>query len=236
MFFNLRKGIAFPLLFFMVGFTTAQTGSGHVIDQNRLLSDFSFIEVEDGIDVYLTPGNTTTVLVKADDNLADKILTNVKGQVLSIEMNGSYRQAKKLEVHITLPKLSGIEASGGSDVYSTKRFELAELKIALSGGSDLNFELTADKLYCALSGGSDAELKGSVNELKAQTSGGSDLKAKNLEIQKCELYASGGSDAYVWVAEELEMEASGASDIYYRGKPNITRQRASGASDIHPMR
>lgn len=234
--FKLRKVFAFSLLIFAMGYTSAQTGSGHVVDQNRNLSDFSFIEVEDGIDVYLTPGSATTVMVKADDNLVDKIQTKVSGQVLSIEMSGSYRQAKKLEVHISLPKIAGIAASGGSDVYSTKRFDVSDLKLELSGGSDISFELNADKLYCTLSGGSDADLKGTVNVLKAQTSGGSDLKAKYLEIRKCELYASGGSDAYVWVKDQLEMEASGASDIYYRGQPNITRQRASGASDIHPMK
>lgn len=234
--FKLKKVLAFFILVFITGLAFGQTGSGNVIEQGRSLSDFSFIEVEDGIDVYLTPGTSTSVTVKADDNLADRILTRVSGKVLSIEMNGSYRQAKKLEVHITLPKLAGIEASGGSDVYSTERFELAELKIGLSGGSDLHFEMNADQVYCNLSGGSDAELKGTVKQLEAQTSGGSDLKAKDLEIRKGKIYASGGSDAYVWVKDELEMEASGASDIYYKGQPNITHQRASGASDIHPMR
>ncbi|MCB0633371.1 MAG: head GIN domain-containing protein [Saprospiraceae bacterium] len=234
-FIDLRKLVAFLIFILLVGYISAQTGSGQVIEQERSLANFSFIDVEDGIDVYLTPGNTSSVMVKADDNLADRIITKVSGKVLSIEMDGSYRKAKKLEVHITLPELSGIEASGGSDVYSTQRFKLSDFKIELSGGSDIRFEMDAGQVFCNLSGGSDAELRGSVNELKAQTSGGSDLKAKDLEIKKCKLYASGGSDAYVWVKEELEMEASGASDIYYRGKPNITHQRASGASDIHPM-
>lgn len=229
------KVFACLALTLLVAPLTAQNGSGNVVEEKRQLSNFNYINVEDGIDVYLTSDTRTTVNVAADDNLISRIITEVKGKVLHVSMNGSYRKAEKLEVHISLPQLDGIEASGGSDVYSTNRFNLGEIKIRLSGGSDLNLEIAADKVYCDLSGGAGAQLRGTAGYLAAETSGGSDLKAKSLETKKCKLLASGGSDAHVWVVEELEMEASGASDIYYQGRPNILYQRASGASDIHSM-
>ena len=63
-------------------------------------------------------------------------------------------------------------------------------------------------------------------------SGGSDLNAKDLIAESCEISTSGGADANIHVTKELSMRASGASDINYRGKPQVLVSKSSGAADI----
>ncbi len=209
------------------------TGSGDVIKEDRSLSGFHSIEVSDGVDVYIEQGNKESVVVRADDNLVNMIETKVVGETLVIDAKGSYRKSKAFEVFVTLKDLNRLEAYGGSDVYGLSEMQLDELEIVMKGGSDLEMEITAQKMNCTLRGASDAQLKGSVDHLIVDARGASDLEAKRLIVNVCELEMSGASDAEVTVKEEIDAKASGSSDIYYRGNPKIVRQKAKGSSEIH---
>mgnify|MGYP005666488447 CR=1 FL=1 len=207
--------------------------SGDIVEQDRNVSGFTALAVEDGIDVYVALGNSTKVIVKTHEDIQGKIKTEVRNNTLEIEVDGSIWQAKEMSVYVTMPDLERISTSGGSDVYSQGTLNLDLLEIYTSGGSDVKLEVNAQELRCKSSGGSDIYLRGTVDLLLAKASGGSDIKAKELTAKKCEVKTSGGSDAWVHVTEEIEMEASGASDIHYSGNPRVAYQRSSGASDIH---
>jgi len=216
-------------------FLTAQslTGSGAVIEQERAVSDFSSIEVSRGVDLFIRQGNSRKVVVKTDDNLIDQVSTEVDGQTLRIRTQGSMRRVTALDVYVTVTALERIEASSGSDVKGESKLEVERLSLDMSSGSDLELDIEARELSCRLSGGSDAELSGEVSSLEVTATGGSDIQARDLLVSgKCVLKVSGASDALIRVEGELEVEASGASDVTVKGNPTVVRQRASGGSDI----
>ena len=204
-----------------------------VIEKERNVQAFTQVHVETGIDVYITPGNAQKLVVKADENVIDHILTEVHDGALHIHLEKRIRNSKTLEVHLTTTPLTHIEAQSGSDVYSTQALDWRTLNLRASGGSDVHLELNVKTLECHLSGGADAVLSGKVGQLNLLTTGGSDFKGKNLDCAKAKVKASGGSDAWVSAADEISMEASGASDIFFKGKAKVLHQKASGSSDIH---
>ena len=210
-------------------------GSGNVIEQNRNLSGFQKVKASSGVDVVLMQGSQDKVVVKADDNLADKITTKVDGNILvvGVERNTSIRNAKSFKVLVTVSSLKGIMSSGGSDVYSEGPIQVEALDVKASGGSDLKLDLNVKELTCDISGGSHANIKGKAQYMSITARGGSDFEGKNLTAENCKLKVQGGSDAYVYVTGEISMEAHGASDIHYKGSPKITYQRSSGGSDIY---
>lgn len=214
-------------------FAQSVRGNGKVVEQDRDISGFNAIKVGDGVDLFITQGGSGSVTVKADENLLEKVITRKEGQKLIIETKGSIRQAEALDVYVTIKELETLHASGGSDVYAEDGLELDELKLYCSGGSDTHLKLDVGTLYCKTSGGSDAFLSGQVQNLNIETSGGSDFKGQELKAVNCKIRTSGGSDAWVYVTGELEMDASGASDIHYKGGARVLRQRSSGGADIH---
>ena len=211
----------------------SEIGNGNVQEENRKLSGFTAIEVTDGIDVVLLQAESEKVVVKADENLLDNIETVVSGNTLKISAKGSIRRAKAFDVYVTVKNLERLEASSGSDVATKETVNLDEVVIRMSSGSDLDMSLNARQLTCKLSSGSDANLSGKVEILMAEAHGGSDISAKKLATKKCTLKAHGGSDASINVTGELDIEAHGASDIYYTGNPTVLSKKASGGSDIH---
>jgi len=228
--------LAFCFLFLLSTLTlSAQWGDSDAnrIEENRKVRNFDAVSVGYGIDVHLHQSNKTSVSVKAKKEVMDNIVTMVKNGTLVIKMDDWKRKRKgRVDVTIHVPNLKEISASGGSDVYGKSSWKMDNLEINLSGGSDLEMELTANKLECNASGGSDIDLIGSADKIDIRCSGGSDVEARKFMVKHCTVSASGGSDVEIHTSESINASASGASDITYKGNPSQVKVHSSGASDI----
>ena len=209
------------------------TGNNHVITQNRTVTAFHAIKVSGGIDVELLQGKELKLQVEADENLVPLIRTEVKDGVLNIYHDESIRNAKTMKVHVTFQNIDAITASGGCDIISKQKLGFATLRLDLSGGCDVKLDCKAGKLDMLISGGCDVVLTGEAENCSINASGGCDVKASQFYLKDCTIDASGGSDVEINAKGELNMKASGASDITYFGKPARIVQSAHGASDIH---
>jgi len=240
-----RTVLTLSCLFFIAAIASAQFGkkknydAGSMSGEVREVPDFEGISVRSGVDVYIHQANERSVEVKSEDIALEKIITEVRGDVLYVEIkknkswgwNWGNNKAPRIDVWID--DLESIHASGGSDVYSDGTFRTDEISLKSSGGSDLYLDLDAGKLTATSSGGSDLHLSGQVHEMDLHSSGGSDIKAYKLTAKRCEVSSSGGSDAYVNVSEEISIQASGASDIHVKGSAKVLSKSSTGSSDIH---
>ena len=102
----------------------------------------------------------------------------------------------------------------------------------LTGASDYKGEVSANSIDIDGSGASSIELTGNVDDLAVEVSGASDAKLYNLTAKGAILRASGASSIGVTVTEILRANSSGASDINYKGNPNVKESNTSGASNI----
>ncbi|MEM6967473.1 MAG: head GIN domain-containing protein [Bacteroidota bacterium] len=201
--------------------------------ETRNVDPFEQVSVGGGIDLIIKQGGSQLVEVEASSNVLEKLKTEVKNDRLKIYFDGRMKRYKNAMVYITVKNLTGIYASGGSDVESDGDLKFGELEINTSGGSDLELNLYCSVLKINTSGGSDAELTGNAVEMKLQASGGSDFDGYGFKVKKATVSASGGSDSNVYVTEDLTVSASGSSDVNYKGDPAKTELRSSGASDIN---
>jgi hypothetical protein len=69
-----------------------------------------------------------------------------------------------------------------------------------------------------------------------EASGASDVDLVDFAVQSADVQASGASKVTVHVTGRLNVEASGASHVRYRGNPNLGRVDTSGASSVSPLR
>ncbi len=231
----LMATLAFPVLSAAnpVNNNSAITGNKVVITQDRPVTPFHALKVSGGIDVELSQGNELKLQVEADENIIASIRTEVKEGVLNIYREGNIWNAKTMKIHLTFQQVDAITASGGCYIVSKQKLNFSRLKMDLSGGCDIRLDCNAGNLVCTQSGGCDAILSGKAENGTFNVSGGCDVKASEFYLKNCTIDASGGSDVSVNVTGELTMEASGASDITYFGKPSKILQRAYGASDIN---
>lgn len=233
----MKKYIAFALLLIASG--TAGYAQKTINDPNvelRPASNFNAIEISHAFDVYLTQGHEESVAVSAaDTKYRDNIKVEVKDGVLIIKYDNKGRLQtgnKRLRAYVSFRQLNKLNVSGACDVYVVDEWKAENLKLELSGASNLKGKLNARKLMVQISGASDMTLTGVADQLDVRANGASDFKGFDLAVEYCDAKASGASDIKITVNKELSAEASGASDVKYKGTGLIRDIRTSGASKI----
>jgi hypothetical protein len=198
--------------------------------QSRSVGDFQMLQTSGAIDVVLRQGSQTTVKVEADSDVLPSIKTEVKGNKLVIYRDNSgsslwsrITDSDKVKVYVTCPRLSSVEVSGASEVKSDTPFKADDFTIRASGASEVTLNLNVRNLNASASGASDLRLSGRAEYQQVHISGSSDYQAYGLQSQSAKVEASGASDAYVAVADELSSRSSGASDIHYKGNPRVRK-------------
>jgi hypothetical protein len=201
----------------------------------RTAKDFHSINISNAFDVYLSQGNEEALAVSSSDkDFVKMISTEVRNGVLfiAVEKNKWYKGNKKLKAYISFKKLEKINISGACDVFITKKLKADDLKIDLSGASDMKGEVEAKTLDIDISGASDMTLTGKATQLKVDASGASNFKGEGFAVDYCNADASGASDIKITVNKELSANVSGASDLRYKGEGLIRDIRTSGAGSV----
>lgn len=208
------------------------------VKQPRPLADFQTVSSSGGIDVILSQGSNTSVVVEASSEAQAHVVTEVEGGTLKIswERNYSWRDLgsnnRKANVYITCPHLAGLSLSGGANAKGETPFNSNDFAIDASGGSGIKLTLNAKTLSVQASGGSNIALVGRVESQKVDASGGSDYNGFALKSTTATVSASGGSDVNVSVDGEISSSASGGSDVRYKGSARVTHASSGGGGSV----
>ena len=209
---------------------------------------FEKIESSGGIDVYLSQGPAAAVAVEALPEALPHVLTEVRNGTLLISWepgfswhgrtawNTATSRQRGVRVYITAPRLTGLVLSGGADAHGETPLQADDFSIRASGGSDVTLALQAKTVRAESSGGSDLTLTGRVERQEMRFSGGSDYHGFGLQSTTATISASGGSDAEAWVDGELTANASGGSDLHYKGTARLVNARHGGDDDVKHVR
>jgi len=217
----------------------AQAQENVVVDANvtprTLQAQFDNVKVSGSINLVLSQSDAVSLAVSASEEkyIAD-ISTLVENGTLRIFWSGgnNWTKNRQLTVYLGFKQISAIGASGASNVRVVGKIKQDELKIDLSGASNIKGTLDLKSFTISLSGASEAKLDGNVRQLTINSSGASDVNAYNLEAESCSASASGASDLKLNIAQELNAVASGASHIYYKGNVPKLNIKNSGVSKI----
>ncbi len=196
--------------------------------ETRDLPTFNSMRVSCAVEVDLHIGKTQSVVVESD--VLPYVKTDVQGNTLIVRVDTKKRY-DKAKLHITIPELQALELSGASELKCKDMNVTDVCTIDVSGASEVDMHLKAIELKVTASGASEVDLKGSADTAFFDLSGSSDADADDLVAQSVEAELSGASDLSVYAQQSLTVKASGASDIKYKGSP-ILKTRISGASRV----
>ncbi|MBN1158024.1 MAG: DUF2807 domain-containing protein [Bacteroidales bacterium] len=217
----------------IVSYTDSITGDGNVVQEIRNLSDFNGIKVSSGIDVYLTQGQNTEVIVEADQNLHEWIITEVSNSVLHINSEKNIRMAESKVVYVTCPVIQSIDISSAGDITGENLIRTEQMNIDMSSAGDLRLELEAGEIAIDISSAGNAYLKGTVKNLYADLSSAGDLDAYDLVAESADVSVSSAGNANVHITGEAKFRSSSAGDINYMGDPKIIEMHSSSAGSIN---
>jgi hypothetical protein len=220
----------------------AQTEKNLVFDANaeaRIVKDFTSVEVSGAIDLYLSQGKEEAVAVSAGNQEAvSRIKTEVRNGKLHIYFDGkgwnwkTWSNNNKMKAYVTFISLHRIEASGACNVKTAEKISSDDLRVQLSGASDFTGEVKAGILKLDGSGASNFKLSGTAEKADISVSGACDVKGYDLKTEFCKIEASGASSVRVTCNKEMSAQASGGSDIFYKGAGMVRDINTSGGASV----
>lgn len=208
-------------------------GNKEVVKQERNEGSFTGLRVSTGIDVYLSQGNEMSIMVEADENLHEYLVTENKNGTLNIYFDANVRSAERKVVYVSMKDIYSVSASSAGDIIGETPVRTDNLKVSASSAGDIKLEVSADKIEANISSSGDLTLTGEADYLDANLSSAGDLNAFNLKVKEADISASSAGDADIYVTERLNARASSAGDINYRGNPRYVDAHSSSAGGIH---
>lgn len=204
----------FSTLFFLGVFPfERRVGSGNLVTREEFITDFTSVNAESGFNVVISQSNTYTIVVTADDNVIDYVDISKSGDTLNVRVDwGTFLSSTMLKVEITMPDLSRLELSSGSQGL-VEEFISDAISIDLSSGSQLIGYGEAESLDVNLSSRSQLDF--------------SDFRASDVIVN-----LSGGSQATINLDGTLNADLSGGSQLTYIGDPTLENVETSGGSSI----
>lgn len=208
------------------------SGSGNQVTVTRDVGPFTKIETSGSFEIVLKQDSISSVRINADDNIQDLIETSVRGNTLSIDMEGNYCDSGSIKVYISSRNFEQIKASGAVDIRSDGRLNVNDFELNLSGSSKIMLEMNAKTLRTTSSGSSEMHLKGQAGVHELDLSGSSNIDALDFVVGEYNINSSGSSTSRINVLNKLNVRSSGSSKVEYRGKPSKVSNQDSGSSKV----
>jgi len=198
------------------------------------VSGFEKLDMGSAFVITVTKANDYKVEAAGREQDLKDLVVKVSNGKLSIGYPnnwGGWKNRKEVYITVTMPKLVGVDFSGASKSkvsgFSSERFS-----INLSGASQGNFDIDAKELALDCSGASGITITGDGKSLNADVSGASSVNAFDFKVDVANIDASGASGAKVYVTSKIVAEASGASNVRYKGGASSVVANTSGAGSV----
>lgn len=152
--------------------TRTVIGSGAVESEERAASDFTGVSVNGQCNVDITIGDSFYVVLHAQPQVLDVMITEVKSDILNIGFNPDYNVKTDAEISATivLPSINFIGLSGAGD-FKLSGEEQSSLDIQISGSGNVEaFDMTVDDCNIGISGTGNCEVS-VMEKLQVRISG-----------------------------------------------------------------
>jgi hypothetical protein len=200
-------------------------------DKTYDLRNFDKLEMGNAFHINVKQGADFKIKANGDSRDIDDLIVKVTSGELKIYYSKWRIRRYRMEIDIEMPIIREIDFSGASTSYIQGFDNIDELEIDLSGASKATLSANARFYEIDLSGASELDLEGNGKEMEVDLSGASKLNAFDTLVDKATLDVSGASSGRINVKETLNVRASGASKVRYRGNPHVS-SNLSGSSHV----
>ncbi len=217
-------------------FGAGERGSGRVITENRDVQDFKTIQISYPAQVTIRQGETESLTIQAEDNVAQAIHTQVLNGVLVIDNTRDHRvyisPTKPVQITITIRDLAELDFETAGEV-NLDGLKTDALHLVMDGAGTLTLkDVQLETLNCSLGGAGTINASGSANDIELQMDGLGSFNGADLHAQTASVKLNGAGSATVWVDSNLRAVINGLGSINYYGDPQVN-QSVDGLGSIN---
>jgi hypothetical protein len=210
---GLAVGLLYHLDVFGGSSNSTAEGSGVAATQTRQVAAFNSVELAGSNNVVIRVGEKRSVVVRADDDLLERVTTEVEsGKLVIANTPGGFTAKSPMSVEVNVPTLDALMLTGSGNIV-VDGIDAESLTVTLPGSGTLAGSGTAGRLDVTVDG------SGTVQFTRLQAS---DVRA----------LVSGAGSIFVTATESLDASVSGSGAIIYVGNPRDVTQSVTGDGAI----
>lgn len=220
-------------------FLRVTRGSGEVVTETRIISDFSKLQLDGVGQLIITQGSSESLEIQAEDNILEQLTSEVQGDTLVLGFEeGSWRSqiipTKTIIFTLSVVDLTEITLNGAGHL-NLSALETSSLKLEINGAGEIQIEeLNADQLVVNISGAGSISISGEVTSQDITIDGAGSYHVEDLLSQSALVEIAGLGSGKVWAEQMLTISIDGGGSVEYYGSPTIS-QDVSGIGDIQHM-
>ena len=258
----MKKLLATILTFAALSAATTVMAGNVVTETYSIKSDYTAISITNMIEVVLLDAPKNSIRVETDERLMPYLQIVVKNGVLVLNFDDQpevERLRKRnlnladTRVYVSVRGVDTFTASGMSEFEADmpiaastitisasgmssidfERVECKTLSLSISGKTEVDAQVQADKCDLSVSGMSEVDLEGRTDRLSLRLSGMSEVSLEELHARTAKVSVSGMSSAEVYATESITGGVSGMSDLTTFGSANVNVSTSGGGSHKH---
>ncbi len=189
-------------------------GSGVIVKRARAVAPFHGVRIDSAGRLELSVAADTSVEVEADDNVVDRVHTQVVDGILVVGLDaGSYADVT-LVVRVAAPALEVVEITGAGRVDGSVG-DVAGLEVAIEGAGSVT-------------------LSGTVAQATIRLAGAGAFHGYDLLATDCTVRLTGAGLVEVTASSTLDAAVEGVGSVRYDGGPTVVRAEVEGLGSILP--
>jgi hypothetical protein len=205
-------------------------GSGDIVTETRTVEGFDKIDLRGTGEVRITVDGTESLEIEAEDNIIDRLTSEVSGSTLILSADRPIRPTEDIIYTVTMASLEGIEISG-SGAIEVSEFSTEDFSVDVSGSGAANVsDVAAESVFVRISGSGAVTISGDADDIDLSISGSGSFDGERLAVDIGDVDISGSGSATVNVSEILDVGVSGSGNVEYIGNPSVSVDSSGSGS------
>ena len=229
-------GAVLSIAFVFTSCKKAIKPSDDITTETRQLSGYTKLDVSDAMEVEVTFGQQEEVIVEANSNLHQYILTDVVNGVLKIRLKNNIRikSGSEIKIYVSATTIDQVLPDDASRVEFMNDVTTSNFEIDIDGASRFQGGIYTGDIKVNAEGASNVEIWGTTDSTEMKASGASNIGDFAFLINNyLEIDLSGASKAELTCDGVMDIEVSGVSRFNYKGNGVINELDISGASSVN---
>ncbi len=204
------------------------------VTKDYYVGDFNKIYLEGGFKVNLIQGDNCNIKVKAtNSDVFDNIEIENYNDRVSIELDMSFFEYRRVELFITFETLKKLEIEGGVNLKTSGYLDLNDFSVSIEGGANIDLDMKADEVKVSGEGGFLFDLNGVAQKLEVSITGAGHVSASDFKTKDVVFVIAGFGTGSVYATRSLDAKIEGVGKLKYKGDPKV-KQYIDGLGSVKP--
>ncbi|AMR26222.1 hypothetical protein A0257_03350 [Hymenobacter psoromatis] len=195
--------------------------------------------VEGAADVTVAEGSPQRIVVAGSLRQLNQLTASTQAGVLHFHAPDDeaawwqpWRPTERLQLTITLPKLTQLRLAGTTSLTGLTRFTAPALAVELAGVGNLTLLVANTRTSVAISGAGTATMRGTTTTQQVSIRGVGTYHGFGLRSAATTASLAGTGTEEVTATQALTATVAGIGTIRYRGRPATRALSASGLASV----